>query len=88
MFTYKDGRFDRFAIHVYRKLHYLHTEIEDSDKCKTCHDMQTWHEILGHCNYEDIVRLQYVVSGMQIKGKVIKPNQEREVCIQGQFAQT
>lgn len=86
MLTHKDGT--RFNIHMYDKLYYLHTVIEDSDKCNTCHDMQTWHEILGHCNYEDVIRLQNVVNGMQIKGKAIKPDQECEVCIQGKFVQT
>lgn len=84
--THKDGT--RFNIHVYGKLYYLHTEGDDSDKSNTCHDMQTWHEILGHCNYEDVLRLQNVVSGMQIKGKTDRPDQECEVCIQGKFVQT
>ena len=60
---------------------------DDDDKFNTCHDMQTWHEILGHCNYEDVLKLQDVVDGMQIKGKAVRPDQECEVCIQGKFAQ-
>lgn len=78
----------RFDIHVYGKLYYLHTEGESNDKCNACHDIQTWHEILGHCNYDDVLKLQNVVNGMQIKGKACKPEQECEVCIQGKFAQT
>lgn len=35
-------------------------------------DIQTWHRILGHCNYEDVCKLQDVVEGMQIKW--INPN--------------
>ena len=78
----------RFDIHVYGKLYYLHTEGESIDKCNACHDVQTWHEILGHCNYDDVLKLQNVVDGMQIKGKACRPEQECEVCIQGKFVQT
>jgi len=78
----------RFNIHVYNRLYYLHTEGENSDECNACHDIQTWHEILGHCNYDDILKLQNVVEGMKIRGKTDRPDQECEVCIQGKFAQT
>ena len=83
---HKDGT--RFDIHVYNRLYYLHTEGEISDKCSAFHDVKTWHEIQGHCNYDDVLQLQNVVEGMQIKGKTDRPNQECEVCIQGTFAQT
>ena len=82
----KDG--NRFDIQVYSRLYYLHTEDESNDKCNVCHDIQTWHQILGHCNYNDILKLQNVVDGMQIKGKASRPEQECEVCIQGKFTQT
>lgn len=54
----------------------------------TSHDIQTRHEILGHCNCDDGISLQNVVEGMQIPGKACKPEKESEVCIQGKFAQT
>lgn len=82
----RDGT--RFNMHVYGKLYYLHTGAESNDKCNACHDIQTWHEISGHCNYDDVLKLQGVVEGMQIKGKTDRPKQECEVCIQGKFAQT
>lgn len=79
----------RFDIHVYGRLYYLHTEVESNDdKCNATHDIQAWHEILGHCNYDDVLRLHDVVDGMQIKGKMSRPEQECEVCIQGKFTQT
>ena len=54
-----------------------------------CHDIQAWHEILDHCNYDDVLKLQNVVAAwLQIKGKACKPEIECEVCIQGKFAQT
>ena len=83
---HKDGT--RLNIHVYNRLYYLHTKGKISDKCSACHDVQTWHEILGHCNYDDVLKMQNVVEGVQIKGKTDRPNQECEVCIQGIFAQT
>ena len=80
---------NRFNIHVYDRLYYLHTEIEcNDDKCNAIHDIQAWHEILGHCNYDDVLKLQSVVHGMEIKGKLSRPEQECEVCIQGKFTQT
>lgn len=77
-----------YNIHVHEKLFYLPTEVDESDKCNTCHDLQTWHEILGHCNYQDVLKLQNVVNGMQVKGKTEKPEQECEVCIQGKFVES
>ena len=70
---HKDGT--KFHIHVHDRLYYVLTLNEDKgdDQCKGCHDMQTWHEILGHCNYNDIQRLQDVVDGMKIKGSSNKP---------------
>lgn len=85
MLITRDG--NQFKIHVYGKLDYLHTGAWN-DNCKACHDIQTWHEILGHCNYDDVISLQNVVEGMQIPGKACKPEKECEVCIQGKFAQT
>lgn len=78
----------RFDIHESGNLYYLPTLEEDVDQCKVCHDLQTWHEILGHCNYEDLKKLQDVVRGMEIKGNKVKEKQLCEVCTQGKFTQT
>ena len=78
----------RFDIHENGNLYYLPTVEESVDKCKGCHDIQTWHEILGHCNYDDVQKLQGVVKGMEIKGGVGKPAQLCEVCTHGKFTQT
>lgn len=63
--TIKDGC--RFDIYESGNLYYLLTVEQNMDECKVCHDIQTWHEIMGHCNYEDIQKLQGVVKGMEIK---------------------
>lgn len=70
---HRDGM--KFHIHVHDQLYYLHTvKVKDDVNCddgaKRCFDLQTEHEILGHCNYDDIQRLQPVAEGMKIKGKM------------------
>jgi len=77
-----------FDIHESGNLYYLPTVEENVDQCKGCHDVQTWHEILGHCNYEDVQKLQGVVKGMAIKGSAGRPAPLCEVCAQGTFTQT
>ena len=69
---YRDGT--KFNIHVYNRLYYLNTVNNDcdDDQCNACYDMQTWHEILGHCNYGDIQKLPSVVEGMTINDKNTK----------------
>ena len=46
----------------------------------------TWHKILGHCNYDDIVKLPNVVDGMKIKGRDTS-NRVCGICIKGKFSQ-
>ncbi|RXN30671.1 Retrovirus-related Pol poly from transposon TNT 1-94 [Labeo rohita] len=82
----KDG--SKFNIHESGNLYYLPTIEENVDQCKVCHDLQTWHEILGHCNYEDVQKLQQVVRGMKIKGDTARQNGLCEVCTKGKFTQT
>ncbi len=67
----------------------MHTKNNECvDQCKKCNDLQTWHEILGHCNYVDIIKLQDVVDGMEIESRKDKPIPRCEVCMQGKFIQT
>lgn len=78
-----------FPIGVHNKLYYLSTvNTEGNDQCNGCFDLQTWHEILGHCNHEDVQKLPKVVEGMIIKGKTEKPVPPCDVCIQGKFVQS
>ena len=76
---------------MYDRLYYLNTVNEenvDVDECHGCFDVKTWHEILGHCNYEDVLKLQNVTEGMAIKGKIDTSNLSCEVCTQGKFTQS
>lgn len=86
---HKDGT--KFDIQVYDRLYYLSTvthESDDVDECHGCYDLQTWHEILGHCNYDDVLKLESVTEGMKIKGKTDVSNLKCEVCMKGKFAQS
>ena len=85
---HRDGT--KFRIHVHDRLYYLHTVNDNDghdDQCMGCFDMQTWHEVLGHCNYDDIQKLQSVVNGMKIKGPTNKPP-HCEVCTLGKLYQS
>ncbi|CAL9692762.1 unnamed protein product [Knipowitschia caucasica] len=69
------------------RLYYLDIVKENNDSSNVCYDLKTWHEIMGHCNYGDIEKLEAVVDGMRIKDKKSKPNQ-CETCLQGKFTQS
>ena len=55
--TYKDGT--KFVIEKHGRLYYLNTydNIGDSDSVSCVRSMNEWHQILGHCNYDDIKKL-------------------------------
>lgn len=79
----------RFNIEVCGKLYYLPTITdENNDELKVCHDIQTWHRILGHCNFEDVSRLENVAEGMKIRGKCDKSSLKCDVCIEGKTVET
>lgn len=76
----------KFNIEVCGKLYYLPTvNDENVDKFKVCHDIKMWHRILGHCNFEDVSRLENVVEGMKIKGKSDKYTLNCDICTEGKF---
>lgn len=72
---------------MYDRLFYLSTVANEIDECNVCNDLQTWHEILGHCNYDDVLKLESVTDGMKIRGKMDKSKLKCEVCVKGKFAQ-
>ncbi|KAK6305403.1 hypothetical protein J4Q44_G00241830 [Coregonus suidteri] len=56
-----------FDIEEYDRLYYLNTvSDENDDGCHGCYDIHTWHKILGHCNFEDVSKLENVTEGMKI----------------------
>ena len=68
--TYKDGT--KFVIEKRGRLYYLNTyeNITNSDSMTCVRSMNEWHQILGHCNYDDIKKLERVVDGMKVSVRV------------------
>lgn len=63
--TYKDGT--KIVIEKHDRLHYLHTydNIIVSNSVNGVRSMNELHQILGHCYYDDINKLERVVDGMK-----------------------
>lgn len=51
-------------------------------------DQKGWHEILGHCNYEDILKLKDAVEGMKISDSSSSKPRDCNVCIEGKMTQS
>ena len=66
-----------FPIKQCGRLYYLY---KCSSKAVCSYSLQTWHQILGHCNQSDVLKLENVVSGMKITDK---NNFTCETCILG-----
>ena len=70
----------KFSIKKYGKLYYLNYTNPNSG----AYSAEVWHKILGHCNMNDVFKLENVVEGMKIitKGKL-----ECGTCVQGKMSQ-
>ena len=87
--VYKDGT--KFNIEKHGRLYYLSTfNKNDSDFDSVNHtcDQKGWHEILGHCNHKDILKLKDVVEGMEISDSSSSKPQDCNVCIEGKMTQS
>ena len=82
---YKDGT--KFNVEKQGRLYYLNAYNDSTDSVNYTQDVQSWHEILGHCNYEDVMKLQSVVDGMKIKGKPAGNPSDCSVCTLGKLTQ-
>lgn len=91
--TTKDGTV--FRIKELERLYYIETvnnnekwvdnsvnDIMPNDKVNLTCDAKTWHEILGHCNIDDVMKLPDVVLGMKITGET---KIDCNVCTEGKF---
>ena len=73
----------KFDINRKDHLYYL-------NKCKAKsvklvnHDFRVWHQIFGHCNIQDVLKLPAVVKGMNITDKTSKI---RETCTLGKITE-
>ena len=57
-------------------------DILSSDKVNLTCDVKTWHEIMGRCNIDDVLKLPDVVEGMKITGNT---KLDCSVCTEGKF---
>ena len=75
----------RFPILKQGKLYYLHSNVSnvDVDEVHLSQDLMSWHETLGHCNFDDVIKLENVVDGMKVVGK--KTKRECETCVKGKM---
>ena len=46
----------------------------NSDSVNYACDLKCWPKIQGHCNYDDVLKLENLVDGMKVCGKVGKPD--------------
>ena len=72
----------KFPLVDRNRLYYLYSNV---DKMRASHDLKKWHELLGHCNIEDIKKMESIVNGMVISKK---ENFDCETCILGKQTQT
>lgn len=63
------------------RLYYLNSVCDSSD---TSHTLKEWHEIMGHCNYNDVRKMKPHVDGMIVTDDV---ESECDVCMKGKMTQ-
>ncbi len=61
----------KFDIKKKDRLYYLNKCKAESAK-QVNHDVRVWHQIFGHCNVQDVLKLPAVVKGMNITDKTSK----------------
>ena len=87
--VYKDGT--KFNIEKHGRLYYLSTFNKNDSDCDsinyTC-DQKGWYEIVGHCNPEDILKLNDLLEGIKISDSSSSKPQDCNVCIEGKMTQT
>ena len=71
-----------FDISKSGKLYYLNSVVNNTGDS---HSIKEWHEILGHCNVKDVIKLETVVEGMKISGK---SDFSCDVCTMGKMTQS
>ncbi|MCW4346512.1 MAG: reverse transcriptase domain-containing protein [Candidatus Thiodiazotropha endolucinida] len=72
----------KFEIEKHGRLYFLKTYSSTDNINYTC-DMQQWHEILGHCNFDDILSLENVVEGMKVSED--RKKKDCNVCMLGKM---
>ena len=70
----------KFEVEKCGRLYYLNS-MNESNKSRT---IESWHKTMGHCNIQDVLKLEKVVDGMKIVGE---NKFVCETCIQGKMPQ-
>ena len=78
----------KITINKHGRLYYLKTYTSTTDSVNYTGDLKSWHEILGHCNHDDVLQLESVVDGMKVSGDATDASGECEVCILGKMTQS
>ena len=55
------------------------------DSIKSCRSLEEWHKLMGHCNTNDIIKLEKCTKNMKITNKT---NFDCETCIKGKMTVT
>ena len=71
----------RFKISQEGRLYYLNNTVTTSSRTRS---VKEWHKTLGHCNVDDVRKLEGVVDGMKITGK---DDFQCDVCVVGKMSQ-
>ena len=86
---YAELKYDETEFNIEKdgRLSYLKTyDVKsESDSVNYTRDIKGWHAILGHCNYEDIIKLEGVVDGMKVSGKDSVKSGDCNTCILGKL---
>ena len=72
----------RFKIYKKGQLYFLPMSSSVSASVKVCRTLKEWHIILGHCNRNDILKMEQNCAGMQISDK---SDFDCEVCTLGKM---
>ena len=70
-----------FNIEKYGQLYFLNNVSHFKNRS---HTLAEWHNILGHCNVKDVLKLESVVEGMKITNK---NNFVCDTCVMGKMSQ-
>ena len=73
-----------FDIEKHGRLYFLNHVKSSMSAEQSVRSLKEWHEVLGHCNIGDVIRVEKVVEGMKITGK---RDFECGVCVEGKMAQ-
>ena len=79
-----DPHGNQYPFHQQNRLYFLCNNMSKDD-AKKCMSMEKWHKVMGHCNQNDLLKLENVVNGMKITDVKMK---DCETCIESKMTET